>query len=135
MSDIDFESRFPDMRPIKSLPSLSTINGIGPGMCGSRDYDPETQTYVSTQCFCILFIPVLALAAYRVADAHPGWYFLGRVPLSKFAKNWNIFLLVAVLGLTGFGFWHSHAQSPEYIAGRRLAEADRLAAAGRLGNA
>jgi hypothetical protein len=41
--------------------------------------------------------PLLALAAYRVAAAPEGdCYFLGRVPLSRFARraNWLVALLV-----------------------------------------
>src|SRR5262245_29593490 len=76
--------RFPEMEPISGPPTLSTINGIGSMVYGQRDFDAETGTYVKTQCFCLLFIPIMALKAFRVADAPGGgWYFLGRVPLSS----------------------------------------------------
>src|SRR5205807_371887 len=84
---------------VRSAPPLFRINGCGFGVYGKRDFDPETGTYVKTYCFCLLFIPVVALSAYRVADASRGWYFLGRVPLSGFARVWNVLLLAVALGL------------------------------------
>ncbi len=90
MSD-DLSSRFPNLRPIRSAPSLSTVNGIGCTVYGSRDHDPETGTYVKTHWFTFFFIPVFALGAYRVANAPSGgWYFIGREPLSGAAKAWNL---------------------------------------------
>src|SRR5438270_571309 len=82
--------RFPEMTPTKSVPPLGTVNGIGFTVYGHRNHDPETGTYVKTYVFCVLYIPVLALRAYRVADApNGGWYFLGKVPLPSIAKAWN----------------------------------------------
>src|SRR5207244_144824 len=89
-------ARFPDMQPITKPPTLTTVNGIGPTLVGRRDYDSATYSYVKTHCFAVLFIPLLALGAYRVCDApRGGWYFLGKVPLSGFARTWN--KLVALL--------------------------------------
>ena len=81
------QQRFPDMRPIAGPPSMTTVNGIGTSLYGSRDHDAETGTYIKTHVFCILFLPIFALKAYRVADAQPGWFFLGRVPLSAVARE------------------------------------------------
>jgi hypothetical protein len=135
MSDVDFSQKFPNMRPIRSAPSLQTINGVGLSIYGRRDYDAETGTYVKTQCFCVLFIPVIAIAAYRVADAQQGWYFIGKVPLSPLAKVWNCLLLSFIVGLIGRHFWLERVHSPEYVAGQQLVEADRLAEAGQQGKA
>jgi tetratricopeptide (TPR) repeat protein len=127
------EQRFPNMRPIRSVPSLSTVNGIGCMLLGGRDHDPETGTYVKTRCFCLLFVPLLSLGAYRVADApQGGWYFIGREPLSGFARAWNWMLLFLVLGGVGLGVWINHTSSPEYQARKKVAEADRLAEAGEV---
>jgi tetratricopeptide (TPR) repeat protein len=135
MSDFDLQEKFPDLRPINSPPSLSTVNGFGFCVIGHRDHDEETNTYVKTHCFCGLFIPLLAVGAYRVADAPQGWYFLGKVPLSRLAKLWNLLVLSAIVGSIGLLVWHEHTQSPGYIAGQQLGEADRLAEAGKLGAA
>src|SRR5688500_16128436 len=81
---INLSERFPQLRPIESAPSLFTLNGVGFGIYGSRDHDPETNSYIKTHCLCVLFIPLLAFRAYRVMQAPQGqgWYFLGREPLS-----------------------------------------------------
>src|SRR5437764_240678 len=105
MSD-DLSSRFPQLRPLSSAPSLSTVTGIGCMVYGRRDLDDETGTYVKTHWFTFLFIPVLALGAYRVADAPPGWYFHGRVSLSPGAKAWNVGVLCLLLGLIGLVWWN-----------------------------
>jgi len=136
MSEIDWSEKFPDMRPIKGAPGLFTMNGVGTTVCGSRDYDAETGTYVKTLCICVLFIPLLPLCSYRVADAQSGgWYFLGKVPLSPLAKFWNLGLAAFIVGLAGWGMWHAHVTSPAYVAERKLAQADELAAAGQAGKA
>lgn len=127
---MDLKSRFPDMTPLSSPPVLFTMNGVGTTVYGHRDYDAETQTYVKTMYFCVVFIPVIALRAYRVADAESGWYFLGRVPLSPAARSWNLALLAAVIGLCGLGIWNSYTDTPEYRARQAIADAESLAAAG-----
>ncbi len=127
--------RFPDMKPISSPPGLATINGIGTTVVGRRDHDEETGTYVKTLVFCVLFVPIFTLSAYRVADAQRGWYFLGKVPLSRFARVWNLLVALAIAVGAGAIAWTSHTNSPEYRAGRRLAQADELAKSGRQAEA
>jgi hypothetical protein len=131
MSDI-FE-RFPEMRPVYAAPSLHTINGIGTMAYGDRDRDRETGTYVKTVWLTLLFIPVLPLGAYRVADApNGGWYFIGKVPLSGLAKGWPLVLLLIIGGVVGFVMWNSHTSSPSYAAEQKLAQAARLRDEGKL---
>ena len=126
----ELAQRFPNMRPVSSAPPLTTVNGIGCMLIGSRDHDEETRTYVKTHCFCVLFVPLFSLGAYRVANAPRGWYFIGREPLSGLARAWNWMIVALILGGIGLGFWINHTQSPEYQARKKLAEADRLAGAG-----
>ncbi len=66
--EIDLESKFPDLRPINSSPSLGTLNGCGLMLYGGRDHDVETGTYIKTHCFTLIFVPILALRSFRVAD-------------------------------------------------------------------
>jgi predicted Zn-dependent protease len=128
--------RFPEMRPVRNIPPLTRVNGIGTTLIGGRDHDAETQTYVKTLAFTVLFLPVLAVGAYRVADApNGGWYFLGKVPLSGLAKACNLLLLLAVLAVAGLIGWNAYTDSPDYKAGRKLAEADRLLADGMAAEA
>jgi tetratricopeptide (TPR) repeat protein len=133
MAEIDLSEKFPDMRPIKSPPGLSTVNGLGCMVYGSRDHDADTNTHVKTHGLCVFFIPVLNLGAYRVADCPSGgWYFIGRVPLSAAAKLWNWFFLVSILAVGGSIAWYCYTHSADYLAGQKLAEADRLTEAGQI---
>lgn len=133
---IDLSERFPEMRPVTRVPSLSTVNGIGTAMMGSRDLDEESGTYVKTRCFTFLFVPLVAISAYRVFDAPGGgWYFLGKVPLSVFARTWNKVLLLLALGCAGAGGWFAYTSTEDYKAGAAIARADRLAADGKGGEA
>jgi hypothetical protein len=124
--------KFPEMRPVGSVPTLHTVNGIGTGFYGSRDADRPTGSYVKTQCFCIFFIPIFAIKSYRVTSRGSGWNLIGRVPLSQFAKMWNIVFLCGLLAMIGFAVVHAYIDSPDYQAGRKLGRADQAAAAGRL---
>jgi len=132
MAEIDLKERFPDLEPGRTPAVLYRVNGIGFGMFGSRDEDRDTGTYVKTWCLSLLFIPVFALRAYRVADAqNGGWYFLGRVPLSPIAKACNLLILAGVLSLVGRGWWASHTSSPEYRANALVADAAAAAERGQ----
>ncbi len=135
MNDDIFE-RFPEMQSISSPPSLFGIYGIGTSVAGKRDVDDATGTYVKTHCLTLLFIPLIAIGAYRVADAQTyGWYFIGKVPLSKFAKLWNVAFLVAIFAVAGGVGWYQYTNTPSYLATAKLADADALAAEGKTGQA
>ena len=69
ISSDDLEAKFPDMSPISSPPTLFTMNGCGLTIYGNRDRDAATQTYVKTRSICLIFIPIIPIDAYRVADA------------------------------------------------------------------
>jgi tetratricopeptide (TPR) repeat protein len=128
--------RFPDMRPIGSPPSLSTVNGIGMMLYGKRDFDEDTRTYVKTQWFTLAFIPIFPAGAYRVADApNGGWFFLGRVPVSGVARMWPLVLTLLIGMGVGLFIWNKHTKSAEYQAKKKLQEADRLRQAGKPGQA
>jgi tetratricopeptide (TPR) repeat protein len=136
MSNNPLEERFPEMRPIQSAPSLQTVNGIGTTVVGRRDFDVETETYVKTHVFSFFFVPLLALGAYRVADAPGGgWYFLGKVPLSGFARTWNLMLLLAIVSGVGSFAYLRYTSTPSYQLARKMAQADQLVAAGQIGQA
>ncbi len=133
MSPDELRQLFPNLTPITSPPGMSTINGVGTTVYGRRDYDPNTGTYVKTYCFCVLFVPIIAISAYRVADAPSGgWYFLGREPLSGLAKGWNLLLLLglcAIGALIGIG---AYLNTPERRAARLVEEAREFEEKGDL---
>lgn len=121
--EINLQDKFPHMRPVKRPPTLFTFNGCGVTVYGKRDFDAETGAYIKTQFIVLVFIPILALGAYRVADAQGGgWYFIGKEPLSALAKGWSCIVAFCVLTLIGSLMWESHAKSPEYRAGKIMAE-------------
>ncbi len=115
--------KFPELRPVKRKPALATVNGIGFSMFGSRDHDAETRTYVKTHCLCFIFVPLIAIGAYRVADAERGWYFLGKERLSSFAKSWNIGFLGLAVMFAAILAEHSYKSSPDYRAKQDLKRA------------
>ena len=102
---VDLQSRFPGMKPIKGPPPLVRLNGFGTAMFGKRDLDPETGTYLKNYGLTLLFIPVLPLSSYRVADApEGGWYFLGKEPIGGLARMLRITMMV-VVALTVLGLY------------------------------
>lgn len=126
--------------PIKRAPGMATINGIGLSLYGNRDYDPNSRTYVKTRCFCVVFVPVLAIDAFRVQDAgFRSWRFLGREPLSAFAKGWNLLLvagLISTLAAVGvMSAWDSYSHSPAHVAAAALAQAQKMQADGKVSDA
>lgn len=126
-SNFDLAAKFPEMQPIQRVPPMGHVFGTGAMMMGHRDYDSETGTYVKTHCFTLLFVPVVALSAYRVMDApSDGWYFFGKVPLSDFSRNWNrLFALLLVVGGV-LGGWYVYTNTDDYRTGQQLARADEL---------
>jgi tetratricopeptide (TPR) repeat protein len=125
--------KFPNLRPILHPPAPGAVCGFGTALRGGRDHDPETGTYVTTLAATALFVPVLSLGAYRVADTPTGGkVFFGKVPLSWLARGGNVLmLLLLVLAGGGWWWWTAVAGSPAYLAGRKLDEADKLLAAGQ----
>jgi hypothetical protein len=111
--------KFPRLKPLSKPPSLSTVNGFGLGVYGRRDYDQETETYVITRCLSALYLPLFALDAFRVADAGSRtWFFLGREPLSFFARAWNLGFGCLLAGLGLFIGVQVHTSSPACSAAR-----------------
>ena len=54
-------------------PPLSHFLGFGLYLLGDRDPDEESGSFVRTLYFCLMYLPVLALRAYRVAPTDDGW--------------------------------------------------------------
>jgi len=112
------------LMPVKSAPSLSTINGMGTTLYGHSNYDERTNSYLATLYFVLLWIPLFPLGRYRVRYVPPRSYsFLGRVPLRK-GDKWHIaitplviaglFLLLALSGNSNGGSSVSSYSSPTY---------------------
>ena len=133
----ELRERFPDLQPVNDAPSLFTVNGCGFGVYGKRDYDKETNSYIKTYCLCLIFIPILAISAYRVCDAPTGgWYFLGKVPVSGLANIWNKLLCFLIFILISGGIaahqWDQYTTSPEYITAQKREKAQEQINQGKV---
>jgi tetratricopeptide (TPR) repeat protein len=151
MSQIDWKAKFPELRPINSVPILWSVKGCGLLLYGRRDEDEETRSYVRTYGLCLLGIPILNFGAYRYAEFAHGPDVLGRVPLSgsERAINSLMLMLVLLVGMAlplGFGLWALNRSlhnllpdmnrfaligRPDEFARQKLAQADQQAAAGK----
>lgn len=87
-----------DLEPIKSAPSLYTINGFGVTLYGSADKNPSDGSYMATYYLVFFFVPVLPLARYRVIPTGGGYRFLGKGVLRPFDK-WHIAISIGLIVL------------------------------------
>ncbi|MFZ5440146.1 MAG: hypothetical protein ACOZQL_09070 [Myxococcota bacterium] len=114
--------------PITSAPSLFTLNGVGTSLYGRSDRRPDG-SYVAALCFCVLFIPVFPLSAYRVADAGDrSYYFLGKVRLPRAWRIYRALVAAAVLLGIGGSMIAAELDSPSHRAKNAVAEALALEA-------
>ena len=67
--------------PIKSVPSLSTVNGIG------------TTIYGKTLYFVFFHFPILPLSRYNCESTLNGYRFFGRIKLQLWQKIWKFGLI------------------------------------------
>ena len=76
-----------ELTPLRSAPSLATVNGFGFKLYGNSDYDPDTDSYMTTHYFVALFIPLFPVARYRVISSDGSSFrFLGKGRLRTFDK-------------------------------------------------
>ncbi|WP_150112408.1 hypothetical protein [Ferrovum myxofaciens] len=87
-----------DLEPIKSAPSLYTINGFGVTLYGNTDKNPSDGSYMATYYLVFFFVPVLPLARYRVIPTGGGYRFLGKGVLRPFDK-WHIAISIGLIVL------------------------------------
>jgi tetratricopeptide (TPR) repeat protein len=133
---LTLRDRFPWMKPVDQVPTIFRVLGTGLTMVGRTSYHDETATYVSAHCLTVLFVPVLAVGAYRVQDnPRGGWFFLGKEPMSVLSWCGNVASLLLFLALIGGGVWFARVGSWEYRDGVRLAKARDLIADGQRAEA
>lgn len=70
--------------PVKSAPSLFTLNGFGVKLYGKTDHDAESDSYMATYYFVALFIPIFPICRYRVISDGNAYRFLAKGPLRRF---------------------------------------------------
>lgn len=108
-------------RPLNGqMPSLWSYNGFGLRFAGHRDEWPDG-TYATTQCVTALFIPLVPIAAYRVAaDGDEGWLVIARERLSGFARAMRYALAGAIAVVIAGLALHGHLTDPERLARQRF---------------
>ncbi len=73
-------------KPIKSAPSMFTLNGCG------------TRIYGDTLYFVLLFIPIFPISRYKVTDVGGGQYsFHGKLDLHPWQKYWKWGMLAVIV--------------------------------------
>lgn len=113
-------------------PSLFTFNGIGTMLYGARDRRDDG-SHVATLFLCLIYIPVLALSAYRVVDHGNGSYtFFTKERLSGATKGWNWAIASALVLAIGWGVTSSYLGSPGRLARVALEEAELVEERGDL---
>lgn len=115
--------KFPDLRPVEKAPSLTTINSCGFKIYGRSDYDEETDSYMTTQFFVLLFIPFFPVARYRVRmvprekykllgmtmeKGNQSYQFLGKGAMRPLEKVWLVLMGLFFLMLVSLSFVRSH---------------------------
>ena len=101
-------------KPINSVPTMYTFNGIGTTLYGRRAFDKSTQTYIATLFFVVLFFPVFPIAAYRVRNVGGNQYqFFGKVPLTKWAFLPVLLIALFAIFMTISGSLDSSSSSSE----------------------
>jgi len=68
-------------------------------------------------------------------QGRPGWFFIGREPLSTFARGWNVLLLLGILATVGIVQYGSYTSTPAYKARQQMAAAHKQAGQGQLAQA
>ena len=91
-----------DLEPIKSAPSLRTVNGVGFTLYGSTD--PKVDgSYMATYYFVFVFVPIFPICRYRVISAGGSRYqFIGKGPL-RTSDKWHIAISLGLITLLFLG--------------------------------
>jgi len=94
------QERWGSLEHIHSAPSLGTFNGIGCCLYGREDFDSDSQSYITTLYFTVLFIPLFPISRYRVIDAGNRTYrFLGKLALSQSNKIHLFGVIFAIIAM------------------------------------
>jgi len=90
------------VKPVKSAPTLHTINGIGTNLYSlGIKYPPQPELQLATLYFVVFFIPIIPLRRYLVRPSpNGGWYF--HATLRFGVVQWVHLGVVALLALAFF---------------------------------
>jgi hypothetical protein len=95
--------------PLRRMPVLQTLNGVGASIYGQAEPDSDG-TYLKTHFLVLLFMPLVPLSQYLVRDGEKkgrSWFFLGKVPMSPLLWLWNRAVVAALLASLALGAWRT----------------------------
>lgn len=104
------------VEPIRSAPTLSTLNGVGSKLYGESERDSADGSFIATLYFVILYIPLFPIAQYLVrAEGGRRWTFFGKVPMDGAMRLWRrgfslTALAAIVIGAIGIADHASHSE-------------------------
>jgi hypothetical protein len=92
-------------QPIFKVPAMTRYNGVGNALHAFEKIGPVPELAVATLYLDVLWIPVVPRARYLVRTLEAGHYeFLGKLPLTKDQRQWNLLLLkLAVVSTLAIG--------------------------------
>ncbi len=77
------DDRFTELTPIRSTPTLYTLNGIGTKLYRSGTYEKDHSLSYAILFITFLFIPIVPLCRYVVRDEGSGYRFFGKTAWTK----------------------------------------------------
>ncbi len=80
--------------PMRTTPTLFTLNAVGFRLWGASDQRPDG-TYIAGHYLVALFLPILPLGRYVVWPLGKGVDFQGRLPLTPMMRAWRKFAALA----------------------------------------
>jgi hypothetical protein len=87
---------FGNLKPINNAPSLGRVFSVGFRLYGHKDFDIETQSYLTTYYFVVLGIPIFPIRRYRVIRESNRYRFLGSATLRVLDK-WHLGISLSVI--------------------------------------
>lgn len=72
--------------PVRSAPTMRTLNGIGTKMYGASRFEADRRYELSNLYFTIWFLPIFPLARYLVQREGDAYRFFGQAPWTKWMK-------------------------------------------------
>lgn len=107
-------------------PKLGRFLGFGFAMYGRRAVDAAAGSFVMTRCLSLLWLPVLAIGAYRVSYKDEQLTFLEKDRLSALALLWNVLVVAATMVFGGILIDEQVVNSPNWKAREQVKIAETL---------
>jgi hypothetical protein len=94
------------LEPIRGVPPLFTLNGVGLTVYGDSDRDPNDGTHIKTLFAVLVFVPIFPFTSYLVVQSATrarAWSFIGKVPPGPLTWAWSRLLALAAIAIVAYG--------------------------------